>query len=694
MHRLESTAATAQRVVRIAVLGPFSLIGPRGSAAKLPKKAQVLLAFLALRAGQSVPREVLSTLLWGDRPTLKARQSLRQALAAVRAALSPRASEILVVDAEAVRLVQSPFVEIDAPDFEHLAHSKDRADLESAFILYRGELLAGLDLRLESLEEWISVERRRLASLRFRMLEKLAIARAESGDIDAAIAAAQELTTADPLREEGHRLLMRLLAEKGDRVEALRRHAHFVDILRTELGLAPDGATRRLAESIRQGSIEAPESPARVITPSPPASIVTGGTRAARPPADRPSIIVLPFVNLSGDAAKDYFADGITEDVTNALGRERWMFVIAAASAFALRSRAWEPLLVGSELGVRYVLRGSIRQDATRVRIVVQLTDGVIGGHLWSAHVEDELKNVFAVQDRLTAQVASMIAPAVRSAEIDRAQSKATDSLTAYDLCLRAMPYCRSGMAGNQTALNLLAEACALDPNYGFAYALAARCYHFQRMMGWRYPVDPKLQDGVRLAHTAVERKPEDSEVLWLAGLAIANIAGKLEQGLQLIDKSLSFNPNSANAWIASSFIRSYSGETDVGLAHFERARQLNPVDSTQHYQWHAAASALFFAGRYEEADVACDRTLSEMPKYPGALRLKVATSGLLGRLDEGSRAVKSLLAVNPDTSVAAMRAYWRDVVHHSPAPVAAFLDGCRRSGLPEEPGGTDSMQS
>ena len=233
----------------------------------------------------------------------------------------------------------------------------------------------------------------------------------------------------------------------------------------------------------------------------------------------------------------------------------------------------------GAELGVRYVLRGSVRRSEDRIRVVVQLNDASHGGHVWAEKFEGELGDVFAIQDRVTTQVCATLAPALQSVEIERAKLKPTENLTAYDLYLRALPRFRTTFADNQEALRLLYRAIELDPSYAGAYAFAARCYQFQRLFGWVLPPDPRLDEGVRLAHLAADIGRNDSEALWMAGIALAQLGGEVDYGLALIEKSLSLNPNSASAWISCAFVRGERGEADAALENFSRAQRLNPRD-------------------------------------------------------------------------------------------------------------------
>ncbi|MGH6789923.1 MAG: BTAD domain-containing putative transcriptional regulator [Pseudolabrys sp.] len=678
--------ATCDRL-RLRLLGDFELHCATRRRRPLPKKARALLAYLAMHPGRSIPREQLATLLWGDSRDEQARRSLRECLMAIRTALGPAASAAFAGEGAAIRLDPEQ-TETDVQRFEALSRSATVGDLQAASELYRDEFLCDIQVASEPFAEWVSLERRRLSAIMSNVLHRLATARAESRNSETAIEAARRLTEFDPLREDGHRLLIRLLAEAGRRDAALKQYALCADLLRRELGVAPEPATAAFAESIRKGEVVGPAAP-KITERSKPRADDTSRLegRGAKPSAYLPnktSIAVLPFANLSSDADQDYFADGVAEDVTITLGRVPWLFVIASSSALAYRGRTIEIKQVGAELGVRYILRGSVRKDASRVRIVVQLLDATRGGHIWAERFYGELNEVFAIQDRVTAQVSAMIAPALQSVEIERSQRKPTENLTAYDLYLRALPRYRTTSAENREAVRLLGKAIELDPLYGAAYGLAARCYQFQRLFGWVLASDPRLKEGVRLAHRAADIGKNDSEALWMAGITLAQLAGDLDYGLALIEKSLSLNPNSASAWISSSFVLGERGDAEKALEHFHQAQRLNPLDSMHHVQWLAAGFAHFAAGRYEEAATAVDRTLIERPTYTPAMRVKIALCGLLGRKEEGGEWVRRLLAVNPDASISWFRVFWQAPLRHHPDLLDKFLEGARLTGLPE----------
>lgn len=656
----------------------------------LPKKAQGLLAYLALHPGQALARERLAALLWGDARSEQARRSLRECLRSIRAIMGGDAKDALAADGNGGRLALPKNTDVDATRFEQLVRSSRLEDLEAAHGLYRGEFLAELHIASEPFEEWLVLKRRRLAAAMSDLLLRLASMRADAGNSDGAVEAAQHLTIVDPLREEGHRLLIRLLAASGRRSAALAQHAQCVSVLRRDLGVAPEPATTHLAEQIRAGLLPAASSgrdnDAASGAGEPQSPAVQGEPKRAidaHEPRDKLSIAVLPFANLSGDPDQDRFAQGITEDITNALGHMPGSFVIASSSAIAYRGRAADLREIGRELGVGYVLRGSVRRLGERVRIIVQLLDTLRSAQIWSECFEDDLVGVFDIQDRVATQAAAMIGPALQSIEIERAHRKPTANLTAYDLYLRAVPRFRKSLGDNEQALNFLRRAIELDPSYATAYALAARCFHFQRVMGWVHPGDSRLQEGVRLARLAAECGRNDSEALWMAGLALVFLAGELDHGAALIEKSISLNPNSANAWIASCFAQAFLADSGRAIEDFARAQRLNPLDTMHHLRWNALGNAYFVAGRFERAAQAADRTLHESPTYPSALRMKVATCGLLGRLEEGHRYVRQLLAVNPGASLSSLRAFWAPLLRLCPDALESYLRGLRHAGLP-----------
>jgi TolB-like protein len=449
--------------------------------------------------------------------------------------------------------------------------------------------------------------------------------------------------------------------------------------LRRVLGAEPGG--ERWIETLPRRGYRFVGPAAAMDTKGPAPSVAASGPP---PLPDKPSIVVLPFQNLSGDTTQDYFVDGLVDDLTVALGREKWLFVIAGPSARTFKSPEADLGEIAAKLGVRYVLRGSFRRIADQVRIVVQLTDALTGQQVWSERFEDMVDNVFDMQDRLATQVAATIAPALRSTEIERAQRKAPSSLSAFDLYLQALPRMRTSLADNRQAVELLGKAVALDPDYSAAYALAARCYQFQLLMGWVPRSDPSLKAGIRLGLRAVESGQSDSEALWMAGLALIILDGQLDQGAGWIARSLVLNPNSADAWVSSGIYHNYRGEYETAIEHLDRSQRLNPLDTLHHFRWNLLGLSYFGARRYDDAYYAASKCLNAGPTYPHALLLKLATCGQLERAEEAAGTLTKLLAVQPGCTLTWASEYFGPMFLRNPDFVARYIDGARRAGLPE----------
>jgi TolB-like protein len=395
-------------------------------------------------------------------------------------------------------------------------------------------------------------------------------------------------------------------------------------------------------------------------------------------------VAVLPFTNLSGDLEQEYFADAMAEEITIALGRVPRLFVIASSSAFTYKGRLVDVKQIGAELGVRYVLRGSVRKTEDRIRIIVELNDASSGNQIWGERLDGSPDDVFELQDRVVASASARIAPRIRLAEVELARRKPTHSSTAYDLYLRALPPLRDSLAQNEDSLRLLYKVIELDPSFAAAYGLAAWCYHVQAVFGWLPPSDPRMKEGLRLAHLAADTGENDPEALWMAGHVIEVLSGEPDHGLALIEKSLSLNPNSANAWWASGMSHAYRGQADMAIEHFGRARRLNPLDPSGHLHWAGLSLAHLFGGNYEEAKIAVDKALAQWPDSPPTLRHKAAICGLIGRIEEGRTCVRRFLAVSPASNLTAVRRLYELRLRSNPGGLEKYIEGLRLCGLPE----------
>jgi adenylate cyclase len=409
--------------------------------------------------------------------------------------------------------------------------------------------------------------------------------------------------------------------------------------------------------------------------------------RPALPLPDKPSIAVLAFTNMSGDPEQEYFADGMVEEITTALSRIRSLFVIARNSAFTYKGRAVDVRQVGRELGVRYVLEGSVRKAGSRVRITGQLIEAETGTHLWADRFDGTLEDMFELQDRVAASVAATIEPNLRAAEIVRAQRKPTESLRAYDLVLRAQPLLATRSRENLTeAERLLQTAIKLDPGYGLALGRLAGCHWIKVTQNWVNRADATVDDMVQLARDALAQSASDPEVLRLAGWILALPGGDLSGGIRLINRAVELNPNSAVALQTLALLNAFAGHTELAIAQLEQSARLDPVNlSIDFYLTHAICH--FVTGQFEAAVEWTTKLLERFPNVAPALRYRAASLGLLGRVEEGRQVVKRLVSLVPDFTVSRARLHYEFDLNNAfktPGVADALYEGLRRSGVPE----------
>ncbi len=398
---------------------------------------------------------------------------------------------------------------------------------------------------------------------------------------------------------------------------------------------------------------------------------------------DKPSIAVLPFQNLSGDPEQEYFADGMVEDIITALSRMHWLFVIARNSSFTYKGRTVDARQVARELGVRYVLEGSVRKAANRVRIGGQLIDGSTGAHLWADRFEGALEDIFDLQDQVTASVVGAIAPRLEQAEIERAKRKPTESLDAYDCYLRGMAsFYQLTREGTSEALRMFYRAIELDPEFASAHGMAAWCYRARKGNGWMTDREQEIAETARLARRAAELGRDDAAALTQAGMALAFVVGDLDDGSAFIDRSLALNPNLAAAWFQSGWTRIYLGEPDLAIEHLARAMRLSPLDPFFGMMQSATAHAHFYAGRYDVASSWAGMALRDRPNYIDALRIAAASNALAGRLEQARNVLARLRQLDPALRVSNLRD--RLGPFRRPEDPAKYEEGLRRAGLPE----------
>ena len=403
---------------------------------------------------------------------------------------------------------------------------------------------------------------------------------------------------------------------------------------------------------------------------------------SALPLPDKPSLAVLPFQNLSGDPEQDYFADGMVEEITTAISRLPWLFVIARNSSFTYKGRAVDVKQVARELGVRYVLEGSVRKAGNRIRITGQLIDTTTGAHIWANRFDGALDDIFELQDQVAGNVVAAIEPKLRQSEIERAGRKPTESLDAYDLYLRALAeFHKLSLDGYRTCIALLRRALEIDPSYMPAAGLVGWCRIRQRGLG--AVTQAEIGEAVALARQVIASGKDDPDALWMAGFTVAALAGEPLMGMSSIKRSLALNPNSAIAWCAQGYTQYFINRLEPAIDAFERAIRLSPLDPLGYLFTGGLAFAHFAARRYGEAMKWTDRALGEQPRFPPAVRLRVALCGHLGRLDERNRWLQRMLDLDTGLTIASFQA---SIETYLPPDIRAnYIEGLRLAGLPEE---------
>lgn len=401
------------------------------------------------------------------------------------------------------------------------------------------------------------------------------------------------------------------------------------------------------------------------------------------PLPDKPSLAVLPFLNLSGDPGQDYFVDGMVEEIVTAVARFPWLFVIARSSSSAYKGTASDVRQVAHELGVRYILEGSVRKAGNRLRVTGQLVDTTSGAHIWADRFDGSLEDVFDLQDQVASRVAGAIEPRLRIAEGERAARKPTDSLDAYDLHLRAQAIAstrtREGLAAS---IRLARRALELDPRYGPAMARLALSRGMQCRRNWIPSAGPEVEEGIAMARKAIAAAGDDPLVLVYAGQTLALLAGDWDAALFAINRAIEINPNFGFGFGHRAVILSYLGRHDEAIHSARQAIRLSPFDPAVFSFYQALARAELAAGRYEAALSWAEKALLENGGMP-AFRLKLSLLGHLGRLEEARACLSRAAEFHCEpTTAGIMRALPKGVV---PELAARIIEGLRKAGIPEE---------
>lgn len=674
---------------RLSLLGGFGLRRPDGAPLILPTlKIRLLLSYLATSPSQTHARPKLATMFWGSTSEDQARGSLRNALSAIRNTLQ---DEIIQTTHVSVSLAAG-CVTTDVEALEKAA--AETTDLGPAITdLYPGEFLEGCSFSSEEFDPWLNLCRTRCRELAQTAFEHAIDRLAGAGRLAEACTVAQRLVSLDPLREQSHQLLMTVYMRSGERSKSLEQYSVLERSLARELNVAPSVASKELARRIADDdAIAGPEAKGqgdksiRVRAESAGLSSIDWTAHASQtaasqlPVPDRPSIAVLPFTNISSDPDQEYFADGLVEEIITGLSRVRSFFVIARNSTFTYKGRAVDVRQVSQELGVRYVLEGSIRKSGNRVRIVGQLIDAATGHHIWADRFEGDLGDIFELQDRVTESVVGAVEPSIRLQEIRQARTRPTSSITAYDLYLRALPrfysMTREGFADVRRLTN---EALTIDPGFTLAKALGAYIRSISVSQVWHEPDDRHV--AIRMASEVLAEARDDPTSLRFAAQVLAYSARDYDQALAAIARSLHLNPSSAQGYTGGGWVNAHASRPLIAIEHFHKALRLSPLDPEKGIALSGIGMSYLMLQDYSEALQWGQQALTEMPNYGSSHRVVVVALVELQRMADARNAAERMMATFPTYSLALQREInpWRDQAFGE-----RYIEAMRLAGVPE----------
>jgi TolB-like protein/Flp pilus assembly protein TadD len=609
--------------LKLTLLGGFGAQLSSGADIALPgQKDRALLAYLAIAPGASHPRERLASLLWGQSGDHQARDSLKQALMRLRRCVGPADETVLHADRQTVAL-DFAALEVDALAFQRLAQDGGTEALAEAVTLYRGDLLDGIGALDPAFEDWVSVERRRFRQLCERTLGSLSSKTLAAGDYERAGAAARQLMLMDPFSEAACRALMQVHAHDGQTPLALKLFEEVEQRLRDQLGVRPEAETLAVVDRIRNRRAAAPATGARI-----------------GPPSEKPSLAVLPFVNLGNDAEQRYFSDGITEDIITELSRFQTLFIVSSVASFHFRDSRLDAAGIGRELGVRYLAQGSVRRIADRIRISAQLIDAQAGNQIWADNYDREATDVLVVQDEIVRAIATTLGYRVEAASRERALRLSPEALTAHDLVLRAdAHHLRATKQDNIESRRLAERAVALDPGRAEALIQLGWTYCLDHLFGWTADRAQALEQTVLLARRAVAADERDSKGRTLLGFAHL-YRREFEEARAQLHAAIALNQNDEEAHAIYGIVLTAVGEHEAAIEQFAIAKRHNPFE----FNWVTVCRgiAFFSARRYGDAIA----TLIQLPSPDNEVRFWLAASyAKTGRLAEARAALAAFLA-------------------------------------------------
>jgi TolB-like protein len=641
---------------RLHLLGRFEMLSPSGDdIAVSSKKSQALIAILALARGEAVLRSRLCDLLWEDRGEDQARNSLRQAFASLRKMFKAQETFPFVVTEEDAAIDTRAFT----LDTDQLFEASGWPALEH---LHGGTFLEGLSIPGQTIQDWLLAERQRFDALRADRLAGC-IADLESAEEHAsALVAAQALLGIDPLNEIAHRAIMRSHARTGERAKALKQYQSCSDLLRRELDIEPDSETRRLYDDLKQ------QGSATVAAATEPSGPDVSGS-------DTPGLAVLPFDNLSGDPDQEYFSDGLTEDIITELSRFRELFVIARNSSFSYKGKAVKVQDVGSDLGVGYIVEGSVRRAGDRVRVTAQLVEAATGKHIWAEKFDRALTGIFELQDEITKAIVMVLPKRLQGAMVESVRRKPSENLSAYDCYMRGRWLFNQSSAQDPLALELFRKAVEIDPECAHAHAEIANTLAYSV-----FTFSPIGDDPLAAALDSLERAltlGEGDPAILSAAAEVYLICGKHDLAKSHSDKATAFNPNDTTTLLGRAFILTYMGDHQAGVDVVSEVFRYDP--RSPDFYLEGLGEALYMKRDYEAAIEAYTRWQSP----PVHMYTQLAASyAQLGQMEDAEAARGVFEARRPkDSDFAYYAAAHRRICKHV-GDADHWIEGYRKAGL------------
>lgn len=653
----------------LVTLGGWELRTAAGQPVALTsRKAKALLAILSTQRGLQMSRAQIAALLWSDRAEPQARGSLRQALAELRSALGPTGAEAVRSVGETVELDRAR-ISSDVTRFESLLAEGDRPALEQAVDTHRGTFLQGFDLREDAFDEWRMGEASRLETKLLTGLARLVSLCEADGDLEVALAHVDHLLALAPLREEMHRRAIELCRRLARTTEAIDRYERLRARLAAELDVEPEADSQRLYAELRSAQEGAPSQWAS----ADPAELALYG-------GGKPSIAVLPFANLSGDPAQEFFADGMTEDIIIELSRFRGLFVIARNSTFVYKGRSVDTREIARELGVKYVLEGSVRSGPGQLRVSAQLIDASNGSHVWADRYDREPSDLFSLQDEIVHTLVAAIEPELDDAERRNAASASPEQLDAWGAYHRGMWHAyRFAKEDNEQALDLFGQAIEAAPIHASGWIGRAFVHFSNAFLGFVDDREAERRLCRETARRAVELDPRDPAAHWALGRAYC-LDLDYDRAIPELETAVELNTNDAQSWYQLGWVRVRAGRPREAIEPLSRAERLSPNDPLRFAFLIVRAQAHFALGEYSRALSLADRSARLPHAHAQSEAVRIACLVKDGQLQVAHEAMTTFRSDHPDFTQALFREAHGFARNEDLSP---YLEALEQVGLP-----------